>query len=77
LLYGFQHVSWLGDARPVDLLPRLAFRFGRGGAVLPTAAVKVLADAFRLIALKRAGVCLFLRHTYGGQGIKNLPALYF
>jgi hypothetical protein len=77
-LNGFENVARLGDARPVNLLLGLVVRLGGGRAVLSTtAAVKVLADALCLIALERAGVCLFLRHTYGGQGIKNFPALYF
>jgi len=77
LLYGFEHISRLGDARPVNLLLGLAVRFGRGSAILSTTAVEVLADTLRLIAFERAGVCFLFRHTYGGQGIENLPALYF
>jgi hypothetical protein len=76
LLDRLEHVARLGDSRPVDLLLRLAVYLRGAGAVLP-ATLKVLAYTFCFIAFQRAGVCLLFSHTYGCQGIKDRPALYF
>jgi hypothetical protein len=76
LLDRFEHVAWLGDSRPVDLLLRLAVYLRGSGAVLP-APLKMLTYPLCFIAFQGAGVCLFLSHTNGRQGIKDRPALYF
>jgi hypothetical protein len=76
LLDCLEHVARLGDSRPVDLLLWLAVYLRGPGAVLP-APLKVLTYPFCFIAFQRAGVCLFLSHTDGRQGIKDRPALYF
>jgi hypothetical protein len=76
LLDGLEHVAWLGNPRPVDLLLWLAVYFRRAGTVL-SATLKVLPYPFCFIAFQRAGVCLLFSHTDGRQGVKDRPALYF
>ena len=76
LLDRLEHIARLGDSRPVDLLLGLALYLSRAGAVL-TAPLKVLTYPFCFIAFQRAGVCLLFSHTYGCQGVKDRPALYF
>ncbi len=76
LLDCLEHVARLGNSRPVDLLLRLAVYLRGAGAVLP-AALKVLTYPLCFIAFQGAGVCLFLSHTNGRQGVKDRPALYF
>ncbi len=76
LLDRLEHITRLGDSRPVDLLLWLVVYLSRTGAVLP-ATLKVLTYPFCFIAFQRAGVCLLFSHTYGCQGVKDCPALYF
>ncbi len=76
LLDCLEHIARLGDSRPVDLLLWLAVYLGSTGAVLP-ATLKVLTYPLCFIAFQRTGVCLLFSHTYGGQGVKDRPALYF
>ncbi len=76
LLDCLEHIARLGDSRPVDLLLWLAVYLSGPGAVLP-ATLKVLTYPFCFIAFQRAGVCLLFSHTYGCQGVKDRPALYF
>jgi hypothetical protein len=76
LLDCLEHVARLGDSRPVDLLLWLAVYLRGPGAVLP-ATLKVLTYPLSFIAFQGAGVCLFLSHTDGRQGVKDRPALYF
>jgi hypothetical protein len=76
LLDCLEHIARLGDSRPVDLLLWLAVYPSSAGAVLP-ATLKVLTYPFCFIAFQRAGVCFLLSHTYGCQGVKDSPALYF
>lgn len=76
LLDRLEHVAWLGDSRPIDPLLRLVVYLGSAGAILP-ATLKMLTYPFRFIAFQRAGVCLLFSHTYGCQGVKDRPALYF
>jgi hypothetical protein len=76
LLDRLEHVARLGDSRPVDLLLRLAVYLRGSGAVLP-APLKMLTYPLCFIAFQGAGVCLFLSHTNGRQGVKDRPALYF
>jgi hypothetical protein len=76
LLDRLEHVSRLGDSRPVDLLLWLAVDL-RGARAVLAAPLKMLTDPFCFIAFQRAGVCLFFRHTHSRQGVKDRPALYF
>jgi hypothetical protein len=76
LLDCLEHIARLGDPRPIDLLLWLALYLRGTGAVL-SATLKVLTYAFCFIAFQRAGVCLLFSHTYGCQGVKDRPALYF
>jgi hypothetical protein len=77
LLDRFEHVSRLGDSRPVDFLLRLAAILpGRCGAI-PATTLEVPAHTLRFVFFKRAGVGLFLGNPDSCQGIQNLPAFHF
>ncbi len=76
LLNGFQHIPWLGYARPIDLGLCFAFACCRSGAVL-AGTVKVSSHALCFVQLERAGMGLFLSHANFGQGIEYSSALDF
>jgi hypothetical protein len=66
-----QNIAWLRDARPVNLGLRLALHLvsTRGRTSPPT--LKVDANAFRFVFLKRTGVGLLLRNAYFRQNVQN------
>ena len=77
LLNCLEHIARLGDARPVDLLFRLAGVYPSRPSAVFAATLKVLAHPFCFIFFERAGMRLLLGHADVRQGVKNRSALHF
>ena len=77
LLNCLQHIARLGNARPVDLLLRLAGVYPSRPSAVLAATLKVQAHPFCFIFFERAGMRLLLGHADVRQGVKNRSALHF
>jgi hypothetical protein len=77
LLNCLEHIARFGNARPVDLLLRLAGVYPSRPSAVLAATLKVLAHPFCFIFFERAGMRLLLGHADVRQGVKNRSALHF